>query len=116
MLALKVMPSPVSGVAGAVKWKVSSRGVEVVRPVKLPVVASDVVMFPDFVSVQEPLRLVPVLPPLLLLLIWNVTVKFEPVASLMLEAVGVLRVTPILIASVNVVCACASDTLPTAVR
>ena len=69
-------------------------------------VVSDVVMFPDFVSVQEPLRFVPLsVGGVLLLSISNVNVKFEPVVPVMLAAVGVLRLTPILMLSVNVVCA-----------
>lgn len=74
-------------------------------PLKLPVVVSDVVTFPDFVSVQEPPRFVPLSPPLLLLSISNVTVKLDPMVSLRLAALGVLRLTTILILSVNVVCA-----------
>ena len=66
-------------------------------------------MFPDFVSVQEPLRFVLPSPPLLPLLTANVTVKLDPVASLIFAAVGLLRVTTILMLSVNVFCACNPD-------
>lgn len=109
MLAVSVMASPVSGVAGAVKWNVSNRDGEPARLVNVPVVASDVLMFPDFVSVQEPLRFVLPSPPLLPLLTANVTVKLDPVASLIFAAVGLLRVTTILMLSVNVFCACNPD-------
>ena len=40
MLAVSVMASPVSGVAGAVKWNVSNRDGEPARLVNVPVVAS----------------------------------------------------------------------------
>jgi hypothetical protein len=101
ILALSEMVSPVSGVAGAVKWNVSNNGVPAARLVNVPLAVSDVVMFPDLVSVQLPLSFVLLSPPLLLLLIANVTVKLDPVASLMEAAVGVLRVTAILMLSVN---------------
>ena len=114
MVELRVMVSPVSGAPGAVKWNVSSNGVDVERLVKLPLVVSDVVILPDFVRLQVPLRLVPLLEPLSLLLIANVTVKFDPVTSLILAAVGVFRETAILRLSVNEVSAC--DWLPLAVR
>lgn len=107
MLDVSVMVSPVSAVAGAVKWKVSNTPVGELeaRLVKEPLVASTVVMLPDFVNVQFPLMLELLSPPLLPFLIANVTVKFDPVTSLMLVAVGVSRDTAILRLSVNVVCA-----------
>src|SRR6476646_2342293 len=80
MLALSEMLSPDSGAAGAVKWNVSNSGVPDARLVNVPLVVSDVVMLPVFVSDQLPLNFVLASPPLLLLLIANVKLKFDPVA------------------------------------
>jgi hypothetical protein len=53
--------------------------------------------------------------PLLVLLIWYWTVKVEPLASVILCAVGLFRETAILILSVNVVCAVQCEAWPLAV-
>src|SRR5690348_16184695 len=116
MLAAKEIKSPVSGAAGAEKWNVTSTCDPDVegRLVKEPQVGSEVEILPDLVRVQLPLRFELISPPLLLFLMANVTVKFDPVSALMLELVGAFRDTAIFKLSVNV--DCASDWLPVAVR
>jgi hypothetical protein len=107
---------PLAGDAGAVRWKVSKAGVEVDIFVKLPLVESLVVMPPVRANDHVPLSFVPLSPPLLLLLIAKVTVKLAPVVSLRAEAVGLERVTAILMLSVKVVCAWKPDVCPIAVK
>src|SRR5215467_3127326 len=114
MLAVSEMESPVSGVAGAVKWNVSSVWDPDGKLVNVPLVASAVVKFPVLVMLQVPLKLEVESPPLLLFLIAKVTLKFAPVSALRLALVGVSRETAIFRLSVKVFCA--SDWLPVAVR